>query len=69
MKYKVEHWEKERIVDLILNSEKFSAINYNSWQGRYSGVEKYIDPLFNKYFFNNKDDFFEKIKDVRLLNL
>lgn len=28
-KYKVDQWEKERIVDLILNSKEFYFLNYN----------------------------------------
>jgi len=63
--YKVEHWEKERIVDLILNSKEFHFLKYNDWQGNYNGAEKHIDPLFNKYFFKNQKEFFTKIKEVR----
>lgn len=58
-KYSIGHWEKERIVDLILHSKDFAFLNYTKWQGDYQGVEKIIDPLFNtcyplflEYFFN-----------------
>lgn len=64
--YKIQHWEKERIVDLILNSEEFAFLNYNFWQKEYNSVEKYIDNLFVNYFFKNKNTFFSKIKDARL---
>ena len=64
-KYKIEHWEKERIVDLILNSEKFNFLKYGYWKTNYKGTEAYIDPLFKKSFFENQDKFFSKIKKVR----
>ena len=28
--FKIQHWEKERIVDLILNSDEFSFLEYNN---------------------------------------
>lgn len=56
--YKVQHWEKERTVDLILNSKEFSFLNYNFWQGNYNNVEKYLDNLFNSYFFKDQNKFF-----------
>ncbi|HPA25712.1 MAG TPA: hypothetical protein PLK76_03065 [bacterium] len=62
LKYKIEHNVKERIVDLILNSKKFDFLNYNFWQDNYGGTEKYIDDLFERYFFNDREKFFEKIK-------
>lgn len=64
-KYKVQQWEKERIVDLILNSKEFDFLNYNEWQSDYHGAEKYIDDLFNQYFFDNRENFFSKIDGVR----
>lgn len=57
-KYSVEHWEKERIVDLILNSKEFKFLHYNYWQSGYNDAEKYIDKLFNKYFFKDQEEFF-----------
>jgi len=60
--YKIQHWEKERIVDLILNSREFDFLEYNSWQLNYHNVEKRIDALFNSYFFKNPEAFFLKIK-------
>ncbi len=66
--YKIQHWEKERIVDLILNSEEFSFLNYNSWQKDYSNVERYIDNLFNNSFFKNPEKFFSKIETTRIVN-
>ncbi len=65
--YKVQHWEKERIVDLVLNSKEFSFLKYNNWQGSYDNAEEYIDDLFNKYFFENPKNFFSKIKSARHL--
>lgn len=64
-KFNIQHWEKERIVDLILNSEKFSFLEYNYWQNNYNGVEKYIDGLFNSHFFKNREEFFSKIEKAR----
>jgi len=64
-KYKIQHEEKERIVDLILNSEEFSFLEYNFWQDSYNGVEKYIDELFNMHFFKDSERFFSKIEDAR----
>ena len=67
-KYKIQHWEKERIVDLILNSKEFRFLNHGSWQKNYGNVERYIDNLFNKYFFKNPEDFFSKIESLRISN-
>lgn len=64
-KKRVEHWEKERIVDLILNSNQFRFLKHNSWQNNYHGAEKYIDNLFYRSFFKNPKDFFAKIKIAR----
>jgi len=64
-KYEIEHFEKERLVDLILNSEKFSFLEYDSWQKNYHGAEKYIDDLFNKYFFESQEKFFTEIENTR----
>ena len=68
IEYKIQHWEKERIVDLILNSEEFSFLNYDSWQKDYCNVERYIDNLFNNSFFKNPEEFFSKIKTTRVVN-
>lgn len=65
IKYKIRHWEKERIVDLILNSKKFDFLHWNDWQGGYNGVETYIDKLFRDDFFRNPEHFFDSIKAVR----
>ena len=65
-KYNIQHWEKERIVDLILNLKEFSFLKYNYWQEDYNNTEKYIDDLFNKYFLKNPEDFFSKIEKARL---
>jgi hypothetical protein len=64
-KYKIKHWEKERIVDLILSSEEFSFLGYDDWQDDYHEVEGYIDILFNSHFFQNPEEFFSKIRKVR----
>ncbi|MBU1032441.1 MAG: hypothetical protein ABII13_05545 [Patescibacteria group bacterium] len=63
-KYDIAHWDKERIIDLILNSDEFTFVKYNSWQPDYRGAEKHIDPLFKKHFFQNPDDFFAKMKNA-----
>lgn len=60
-KFKIDHWEKERIVDLILNSREFGFLKYDYWQYDYHGVEKYMDPFFNKHFFKDPIGFFSKI--------
>ncbi len=64
-KYEIRHWEKEKIVDLILNSEKFIFLKYDKWQKGYNGAENYIDELFNKYFFESPEKFFAEIEKVR----
>ncbi len=66
LKYGINHNEKERIVDLILNSQPFSFLHYNYWQGSYNGVEIYLDQLFEKYFFRGRGRFFNKIKESRI---
>ena len=63
--YRIQHWQKERIVDLILNSKEFSFLEYNNWRRDYNGVEKYIDDLFNNHFFKDPKNFFSKIGNVR----
>lgn len=68
-KYEVSHWEKERIVDLILNSSEFGFLDYGAWQKSYNGSERYVDDLFNKHFFKDSEEFFSKIKSVRLQNI
>jgi hypothetical protein len=64
-KYKIKHWEKERIVDLILNSKKFSFLEYSSWQKNYYGAERCVDPLFDEDFFKSPRKLFLKIKSTR----
>lgn len=63
--HEIKHWEKERIVDLILNSKIFSFLEYNYWQSSYNSIENYIDPLFKKLFFKNQNKFFLRIKEIR----
>jgi len=65
-KYSVKHWEKERVVDLILNSGEFGFLEDLSWQKDYHGTEMYIDNLFEKYFFKDPEEFFSKIESVSL---
>lgn len=60
-KYNIKQFEKERIVDLILHSPKFYFLKYNFWQKNYNNVEKYIDVMFEKYFFKSQDIFFVEI--------
>lgn len=57
--------EKERVVDLILNSKKFEFLKYNWWQDSYDGTEKYIDDLFEREFFKSPENFFKKISSIR----
>jgi hypothetical protein len=64
-KYELTHWEKERVVDLILNSKEFIFLEYDIWQENYHGVEKKFDKLFNDNFFKNPELFFSKIKENR----
>lgn len=58
--YGLKHWEKERIVDLIVLSSNIftTSFSYES----YAGVEAYIDPLFNDLFFKSKEAFFLAVK-------
>ena len=65
-KYNVQHWEKERIVDLILNSKELSFLGYNDWQTSYGDAEQYIDQLFSSYFFKDPKNFFSKIENARI---
>ena len=67
-KYQIQHWEKERIVDLILNSKNFQFLKYTLWQKDYRKTEEYIDPLFKKIFFKSPEDFFKKIAPARTKN-
>lgn len=60
-KHNIQHWEKERIIDLILHSNEFNFLNYDYWQKDYHGTEKYIDSLFEELFFENQDKFFMEI--------
>lgn len=64
-KYNIKQFEKERTVDLILHSPKFDFLQYNFWQKHYSGVEKYIDTMFEKHFFKSPETFFAEISKVR----
>jgi len=64
-KYKIDHWEKERIVDLILHSDKFSFLNYDFWQRDYHGAEEKVDELFKKTFFENSEEFFKSLKSIK----
>lgn len=65
-KHNINHWEKERIVDLVLNSKEFEFLEYNHWQKNYNNVEKYIDNLFKKCFNRNFDGFFSQMRNARL---
>ena len=64
-KYEIKQWEKERVVDNILNSKEFDFLKYDEWQSGYQGAEKYIDELFDELFFDNPEEFFLKIESVR----
>jgi hypothetical protein len=67
-KYEIRYQEKERIVDLILSSKEFYFLKYDIAQTDYDHSEKYIDELFNKYFFEDPKKFFLEIKNVRIFN-
>jgi len=60
IKYKISHWEKERIVDLILHSREFAFLDYNYFEP-YKIDVGHVDSLFMKYFFRNRDKFFSEI--------
>ncbi len=64
-KWGLSQFEKERTVDLILHSEKFSFLNYALWQKDYHGTEQYIDELFHRYFFLSLENYFHSIKEKR----
>ncbi len=49
-KYAVSHWEKERVVDLILHSKEFAFLKYSKWQKNYHSAEERVDELFRMYF-------------------
>lgn len=65
LKYNIKQWEKERVVDLILNSKEFGFLKCNLWQNNYHGAEKYVDSLFNKYFFKDQDKFYSELNRHR----
>ncbi|MFC1802220.1 hypothetical protein ACFLY7_02150 [Patescibacteria group bacterium] len=64
-KYEIGHFEKERIVDLILHSPQFVFLKYDSSHKKYDGADRYVDDLFNKYFFESKEKFFVELASVR----
>lgn len=59
-KYEVKHWQKERIVDLLLNDS--DILKEEQWQSHYNHVEEKIDKLFKKHFHESKERFFKEIK-------
>lgn len=59
-KYKISHAVKERIMDLLLNSEKFSFTGYDFWQPIHDDA-KWVDELFEELFFDDVDKFFSTI--------
>ena len=59
-KYNLKQFQKERTVDLILHYPKFYFLQHNFWQKHYDGAEKYIDAVFEKYFFKSPETFFPK---------
>ncbi|MEK7447586.1 MAG: hypothetical protein AAB632_02215 [Patescibacteria group bacterium] len=65
LKYKLLQLEKERTVDLILNSKSFEFLNYSWWNDYYGKTEKYIDEHFEKEFFKSPENFFKKVSSVR----
>ncbi|MDD4761664.1 MAG: hypothetical protein PHZ25_01390 [Candidatus Pacebacteria bacterium] len=64
-KWGLHQFEKERTVDLILHSKKFSFLNYTLWQKDYQKTEQYIDELFHLYFYHSPEKYFQMIKSRR----
>ncbi|MBS3058140.1 MAG: hypothetical protein J4478_01945 [Candidatus Diapherotrites archaeon] len=67
-KYKIPHWQKERIVDLILTNERLKCLNYDFWQKDYHGFEKPTDNFFKELFFKSPELFFQKISQANQAN-
>jgi len=61
-KHDINHWEKERIVDLLLHET--NVLERSSWQKNYNEAEGKVDPLFHKHFHESKDKFFKKLKKL-----
>ena len=62
-KYKVNQHEKERIVALIQDSSKLFP-GKNEYP-TFGGTEAYMDSLFKELFFEDREEFFKQIKNVR----
>lgn len=61
--YHISHWVKERTVDLLQMSPAFSFLpppRNTSW----NHVENIVDPLFEQYFFHNRDLYFSQLQDI-----
>ena len=59
--YQITHWIKERTVDLLQRSNAFSFLpppRNTSWDK----VETIVDPLFERYFFHNRDLYFSQLQ-------
>jgi hypothetical protein len=63
-KYHISHWEKERIVDLVLHLKPFAFLRYQKWQRDYHGAEKTVDKLFQDHFLDDPKGFFQNLKLV-----
>jgi len=69
IKYSINHWEKERIVDLICNAPEFWYMGYDRRNKvGYGGVESYVDTLFSDLFFSNQEQFFIELQKYKQEN-
>ena len=60
-KYAIGHWEKERTVDLILNSGRCGFADSGRRIKKYKGADRHVDPLFEKLFFQDMEGYFKAI--------
>lgn len=57
-KYKIEHWDKERIVDLITHEPEFAFVGIEKWQ---KGPNSKPDQDFRARFTTDREQFFKSI--------
>ncbi len=61
VQYAVSHWQRERIIDLLLHVGDFAFLNYDLWQRDYHGEEVLIDPTFDELFLSHRSAFYARI--------
>lgn len=61
IQHTVSHWQRERIIDLLLHTGDFAFLAYEIWQPDYHGVENVIDPSFEEYFRSHRSAFYARI--------